>query len=324
MSVTTTPRSTRPGHPPATGDLRVQPAGRGARMLREKWMYLFIVPGVLYFTVFQYVPMVGNLVAFKDYSPFIGFNGSPWVGLHNFTELFGDAEFLTALKNTVLISLLQVLFAFPAPILLALLLNSLISDRVKRFVQSVVYLPHFFGWVIVISIWQAVVGGVGPMADLLHALGFGQQNLMADPDTFLGLVTAQVIWKEIGWSTIIFFAAISAIPMERYEAAAVDGANGFRRIWHVTRPGISSVIVLLLILRLGTVLSVGFEQLLLQQNAVGANASEVIDTFGYFRGVVGGDWGVATAAGLFKGVIGTILVVAANRIAKRSGNGGLF
>jgi putative aldouronate transport system permease protein len=287
-------------------------------------MYLFIVPGVAYFLIFQYVPLLGNLVAFKDYSPFLGFAESPWVGVRNFVDLFGDTEFLTALKNTLLISLLQVVFAFPAPIALALLLNSLISEKTRRFVQSVVYLPHFFGWVIIISIWQAVFGGVGPFASLLQHLGMGQTNLMANPDTFLGLVTAQVVWKEIGWGTIIFFAAISAIPIERYEAAAVDGAGAWRRTWHVTLPGISSVIILLLILRLGTVLSVGFEQLLLQQDAVGADAAEVLDTFGYLRGVIGGQWGLAAAAGLFKGVIGTILVISANRIAKRLGNGGLF
>jgi putative aldouronate transport system permease protein len=320
MAILTRPRTT----PPPVDRRAARPAGRGARMRRDKWMYLFLLPGVLYFVVFQYVPLLGNVVAFTDYSPFLGFRASPWVGISNFTGLFSDVEFTNALKNTVLISLLQVVVAFPAPIMLALLLDSLLSQRVKRFVQSVVYLPHFFGWVIVISIWQAVFGGVGPVADLLHLFGFGQQNLMANPDTFLGLVTAQVVWKEIGWGTIVFFAAISAIPMERYEAAAVDGAGGWQRTWHITLPGISGIIVLLLILRLGTVLNVGFEQLLLQQNAVGANAAQVIDTYGYFRGVIGGEWGLATAAGLFKGVIGTILVIGANKIAKRTGNGGLF
>jgi len=314
----------KPRIAPPADHRSTRPAGRGTRLRRERWMYIFIVPGVLYFAVFHYIPLVGNLVAFKDYSPFLGFSASPWTGIRNFTDLFSDVEFLSALKNTVLISLLQVVVAFPAPILLALLLDSLLSQRLKRLVQSVVYLPHFFGWVIVISIWQAVFGGVGPVADLLHLLGFGQQNLMANPDTFLGLVTAQVVWKEIGWGTIVFFAAISAIPLERYEAAAVDGVNGWQRTWHVTLPGISSVIVLLLILRLGTVLSVGFEQLLLQQNAVGAEAAQVLDTYGYFRGVIGGEWGLATAAGLFKGAIGTMLVIGANHIAKRSGNGGLF
>lgn len=315
---------TRPRTTPSPVGRPARPAGRGVRMLREKWMYFFLLPGVLYFVLFQYVPLLGNVVAFTDYSPFLGFAASPWVGFQNFIDLFSDAEFVTSLKNTVLISLFQVVFAFPAPIMLALLLDSLLSQRTKRLVQSIVYLPHFFGWVIVISIWQAVFGGVGPMADLLHLLGFGQQNLMANPDTFLGMVTAQVIWKEIGWGTIIFFAAISAIPLDRYEAAAVDGATAWQRMWHITLPGISSVIVLLLILRLGTVLNVGFEQLLLQQQAVGTDAAQVIDTYGYFRGVIGGEWGMATAAGLFKGVIGTILVIGANRIAKRTGNGGLF
>jgi putative aldouronate transport system permease protein len=287
-------------------------------------MYVFVLPGLLYFLIFVYVPLLGNVVAFKDYSPFLGIRASNWVGLQNFQALFANPQTLTALRNTLVLTFLQLVFAFPAPILLSLLLNSLVSDKVKRMVQSVVYLPHFFGWVIVVSIWMAVFGGVGPLSQLFQHLGLGQVNVMTDPATFKILVTSQVIWKEIGWSTIVFFAAISTIPMELYESAAADGAGPWRRMWHITLPGISSVITLLFILRLGNVLTVGFEQLLLQRNAVGANAAEVLDTYVYFQGILGGQWGLAAAAGLFKGVVGTVLVIGANITAKRMGQGGLF
>ena len=294
------------------------------RMKRERWTYAFILPGLLFFLLFAYVPLLGNVVAFQDYSPYWGVGGSEWVGFQNFTAMFSDPQFLGALQNTLIISFLQIAFAFPAPILLALLLNSLISERVKRVVQSIVYLPHFISWVIVISIWQQVFGGAGPAAELFSAIGIDNVNIMSDPDTFKALVVSQVIWKDIGWGTIIFFAAISGIPTELYEAAAVDGAGAARRTWHITLPGLVPVITLLLILTIGNVLTVGFEQLLLQQPAVGANAAEVLDTFVYYRGIAGGDWGLSTAAGLFKGVIGTILVIAANKFAKRLGTGGLF
>jgi putative aldouronate transport system permease protein len=294
------------------------------RMMRERWMYAFIVPGFLFFVVFAYLPLFGNVVAFQNYSPFLGFRGSPWVGFANFTALFSDPDFLTALRNTVVISLLQIVFAFPAPIALALLLNSLISERLKRLVQSIVYLPHFISWVIVVSIWQEVLGGAGGMATLLSKLGIHSVNIMSNPDTFKILVTSQVVWKETGWGTIIFFAAISAVAAELYESAACDGAGSFRQMWHVTLPAIVPVTMLLLILRLGSVFSVGFEQLILQQNAVGPHAAQVIDTFAYYRGVLGGDWGLSAAAGLFKGVIGTLLVIGANKLAKRSGAEGLF
>lgn len=287
-------------------------------------MYLFIVPGVLYFLLFAYVPLAGNIVAFQDYSPYLGFSGSPWVGFANFTSMFDDPEVITAIKNTLIISALQIVFAFPAPIGLALLLNTLLSTRVKRLVQSIVYLPHFIGWVVVVSIWYAVLGGDGPINNLFSSIGLGTHNIMTNPATFKALITAQVIWKEVGWGTIIFFAALSAIPPERYESAAIDGANAWRRTWHITLPGMLSIIVLLIILRLGSVLTVGFEQILLQQPAVGTNSAEVLDTFVYYRGVLGGNWGLSAAAGLLKGVIGTILVIAANKLAKRNGEGGLF
>jgi putative aldouronate transport system permease protein len=287
-------------------------------------MYLFLLPGFVFFVLFKYVPLLGSVIAFQDYSPFLGLANSSWVGLENFAALITDSEVAIAVRNTLFLSLLQLIFAFPAPIALALLLNSLISERIKRVVQAVVYLPHFIGWVIVVSIWQQILGGAGMLTDVVQSFGGPAMNLMSDPRLFPALVTAQVIWKEVGWGTIIFFAAITMIPSEQYESAAMDGAGPWRRMWHVTLPGITQVIVLLLILRLGTVLTVGFEQILLQQPAVGADAAQVLDTFVYFRGIVGGDWGIATAAGLIKGIIGTALVIAANRLAKRLGGQGAF
>ncbi|MBB5791115.1 ABC transporter permease [Jiangella mangrovi] len=328
MALTATRRTDRDAPPGRGSGRRGEPARPRAslrrRLWRERWMYLFIAPGLLFFVVLKYVPLLGNVIAFQDYSPFLGFGGSPWVGLANFAAMFTDPELGTALKNTLVLSLLQIVVAFPAPIALALLLNSLISTRVKRIIQSVVYLPHFIGWVIVVSIWQEVLGGGGVVSEVLQRFGAGPIDLMSNPDTFPMLVTSQVIWKEIGWGTIIFFAAITMISTQLYESAAVDGAGPWRRMWHVTLPGMSTVIVLLLILRLGTVLTVGFEQLLLQQTMVGSDAALVLDTFTYYRGVVAGDWGLATAAGLVKGVVGTLLVVAANRFAKRMGGEGIL
>jgi putative aldouronate transport system permease protein len=190
--------------------------------------------------------------------------------------------------------------------------------------QSIVYLPHFISWVIVISIWQQILGGTGIVADLFAKVGFDHVNIMSNPETFQLLVTSQVIWKDSGWGTIIFFAALTTIPTELYESAAVDGAGAWRRIVHVTLPGLLPVILLLLILRLGDVLTVGFEQIYLQYNTVGAEAAEVLDTFVYFRGVVGSDWGFSTAVGLVKGVVGTLLVLGANSLSKRFGAEGLF
>ncbi|MFG3341585.1 ABC transporter permease [Glycomyces sp. NPDC048151] len=294
------------------------------RIWRERWSYTFIVPGALFFLVFAYVPMLGNVIAFQDYSPFRGIEGSPWVGMANFNAIWTDPEILQALRNTLIIAVLQLVFAFPAPIALALLLNSLISDRVKRFVQTVVYLPHFLSWVIVISVWQQVLGGGGLVAGILDGMGMPGFDAMTNADTFKILVVLQGMWKDVGWGTIIFFAAIAGIPSDRYEAAAIDGATHWQRTWHITLPALVPVATLLLILNIGSILTVGFEQLLLQQPMVGAAAAQVLDTFVYFRGVLGGQWGVATAAGLLKGVIGTILVLSANRLAKRMGGEGIF
>ncbi len=286
-------------------------------------MYLFILPGFVYFVVFRYLPLLSNIIAFKDYSPFVGFS-SPWVGLANFRKLFTDPDVSVAVRNTVEISVLQLLFFFPAPIILALLLNSMISEPAKRLMQSILYLPHFISWVIIIALWQQIFGGAGFINQALRNGGHNTINIMTNPGFFKPLVVLELIWKETGWGTIIILAALTRIDVTLYEAAAMDGANGWRRLWHVTLPGIRGVIVLLLILRLSTVLSTGFEQIFLQRNAVGAQAAEVLDTFIYFRGIQGGDWGFAAAVGLVKGLVAAILVFAANRIAKALGDEGAF
>jgi putative aldouronate transport system permease protein len=204
------------------------------------------------------------------------------------------------------------------------LLHGVISTRVRRAVQSVVYLPHFISWVIVVSLWQQVLGGSGIFVHTLRDLGLPALNVMTEPSFFKPLVVLQLIWKESGYATIIFLAALLNIDSALYEAAVVDGAGRWQRLWHITLPGILGVVILLLILRLGLALSVGFEQILLQRNAVGPAAGEVLDTYVYFKGIVGGQWGVTAAANLIKGIIGTILVVSANKFAHRLGQEGLY
>lgn len=287
-------------------------------------LLLLCVPGVLYFALFFYLPLAGNIVAFQDYQPFLGFKGSPFVGLQNFTALLDQPAFWTALANTLEITVLQLVLYFPAPIALALLLNSLVGEKIRRLVQTVVYLPHFLSWVVVVAMFQQVLGGTGTVTSLLQDHGLAVGNIMSNPDTFKVLVTSEMIWKDCGYGAIIFLAAMASIDTTQYESAAMDGAGGWRRMWHVTLPGIRPVIIMMLILRLGDILSVGFEQMLLQRDAVGPDAAEVLDTYVYYHGVIDGDWGMSTAAGLMKGVIGLALIVAANKLAHRFGEQGIY
>lgn len=302
------------------------------QIMREKLMYLFILPGVIYFLTFIYLPLLGNIIAFQDWSPFraavsgpiSGFLSGPWVGLENFKAMFSDPQFKTAFINTVQIEALQLIFAFPAPLLLALLLNSMVSDKLKRTMQTIVYLPHFLSWVIIISVWRQFFGGAGLLNEMLLSFGFDRINIMTNPDIFKPLVVAQGIWKEVGWGTIIFLAALTKVDLALYEAAVMDGAGGWRRMRDVTLPGIRPVVVLLLILTIGNMFSVGFEPYFLQRSAVGPEASEVLDTFSYFRGIQAADYSFATAVGMVKSVVGFILIIGANWLAKKFGDEGII
>ncbi|MEU6657983.1 ABC transporter permease subunit [Streptomyces sp. NPDC046821] len=296
----------------------------GQRLKRDRVMLLLTLPGLLYFVVFHYLPLLGYVVAFQDYQPYLGYLHSAWVGVSNFTSAFTDAAFWSATGNTLKIALVQLVFFFPVPIALALLLNSIVSDRVRRFVQSVVYLPHFIGWVIIVSIFQQILGGAGVLPDLLAGLGLPRYDMTTDPAAFPWLLTLQVAWKDAGWGTIIMLAALLNIDRGLYEASAIDGAGRLRRLWHVTLPGLSPVIILLLILNLGQILSVGFEQILLQRDAVGPASGEVLDTYVYFHGIKDNDWGTSAAVGLVKAIIGTGLVLGANKFAHRLGHEGVY
>jgi putative aldouronate transport system permease protein len=315
----------RPGGPLGAAVARRRPLTWWQRLLRDRVLVLVALPGIILLLVFHYLPWLGNVIAFQDYQPYVSILDSPWVGLRNFEVVTnGDPAFLNALTNTLIITLLQVLIVFPAPIALALLLDSLLSDRLRQIVQSVLYLPHFLSWVIVVAIFQQMLGGAGLLDNLLRQHDLATVSIIGNPRAFFALVTSQVLWKDAGWATILFLAALSRIDTTLYEASAVDGAGSWRQLWHVTLPGLRSLIVLLLILRLGDALSVGFEQIILQQNAVGRDASEVLDTYVYNNGILASDWGVSAAVGLVKSLVGLLLVLGANRLAHRFGEQGVY
>ncbi|MFK8907179.1 ABC transporter permease [Streptomyces sp. YS-3] len=297
---------------------------RRVRLRRDRTLLLMTLPAIVLLLVFNYLPLFGVVTAFQDYDPLVGVWHSEWVGFDQFQQLFGDPLFWGAMKNTLYLSLVQLILFFPVPIALALLLNSVLSERLRNFVQSVLYLPHFFSWVLAITIFQQMLGGAGILNQFLRQHDFSPWNIMTNPDTFALLITSQAIWKEAGWGIIVFLAALSAINSELYEAAAADGAGRLRRMWHITLPGLRGVIVLMLVLRLGNALSVGFEQFLIQRDAVGHDAADVLDTFSFYYGITTGNYSYGAAAGLFKGVISLLLIWGANRLAHAFGEDGLY
>ncbi|GIP40860.1 putative multiple-sugar transport system permease YteP [Paenibacillus sp. J31TS4] len=321
MSMASTPRENLPA-PRAAARRR----GRLARNLwKSRYMYAFVLPGLLYFLLYRYVPLLGSILAFKEYSPFQGILDSPWVGLANFRRIFENAEVVQVLVNTLVLSFLQILFAFPVPIVLAVMLNEVRSDAFKKLIQSIVYLPHFLSWVVVIGIVTVFLRSEGLVNLLLERLfGISSIPFLQLPALFKPLLVLEVIWKESGWGTIVFLAALAGVHPELYEAAVVDGAGRLRRIWHITLPAIRSTVVILLILRLGTVLDNGFEQVFLMLNPYVMNVGNVLDTYVYYKGILQSDFSFATAVGLFKSLVGLVLVVAANRLAKRFGEEGIY
>jgi putative aldouronate transport system permease protein len=281
---------------------------------------------VAYFLIFKYWPMYGLHIAFKDYVPFLGYADSPWVGLKHFESFFGGPDFGRLMANTLILALLTVVFVFPAPIVVALLLNELRVRIVRRSVQSLIYIPHFLSWTIVASLTYLLFSAeFGVLANFVHDIVGGQKaDYVAQADWFRPIIVLQLLWKQTGWGTIIYLAALASVDQQLYEAARVDGAGRWRQLWHITLPAIRPAIVVMAILTSGNLLDTGFEQIWLMTTSLNRSTADVFDTFVYYVGITQGAFSYSTAVGLFKGLVGVFLIVGANWLAKRLGERGLY
>jgi putative aldouronate transport system permease protein len=289
------------------------------RDVRKDWdLYLMLIPGLVFLAIFKYTPMYGIIIAFKDFNIFDGMRASPWVGLDNFERLIDSPEFARVFRNTLIISIYKIVFLFPIPIILAILLNELKNMIFKRSVQTIIYLPHFLSWVIVSGLFIDLLSTNGGLVNKL-IVHFGGEPIAFFMDTrvFRSLLVTSAGWKESGWNTIIYLAAITAIDPQLYEAAKIDGAGRFRQIWHITLPGMTPVIALMLILRLGNILEAGTEQILVMYNAIVYSVADVIGTFVYRIGLGQQDYSFTTAVGLFDSVVGFILIITGNYLSRK-------
>ncbi|AFC29090.1 YteP3 [Paenibacillus mucilaginosus 3016] len=294
-------------------------------ILRDRWLYLMLLPGIAYFIVFKYVPMYGVTMAFQDYKPHLGMLNSPWVGMKHFERFFAEPQFWMLFRNTVLLAVYNLVFFFPMPIILALMLNEVRSGGYKRFVQTLIYIPHFVSWVVVVGIFYLLLTTEnGVLNEIIFRLTGEKIAFLLDPDWFRTMIISQSIWKEVGWGTIIFLAALAGVDLQLYEAARMDGAGRWRQLWHITLPAIRSTIIILLILRLGNFLDSGFEHIFLMLTPTNRDVGDVFDTYVYVKGMTQAQYSYSAAVGLFKSVVGLGLVLGSNWLAKRFGQEGVY
>lgn len=277
-----------------------------------------ILPGLVYFLIFKYIPLGGSIIAFQDYNVFKGITGSEFVGFKHFKNLFTYPEFMQIFNNTLLISAYKLVLGFPSPIILALLLNEVRKKLFKSTIQSLLYLPHFLSWVIVGGLVINILSpSSGIVNEIIRSLGGKEIFFMQEPGFFRSIVVGSGIWKDVGWNTIIYMAALAGINPQLYEAAEIDGAGKLRQVWSITLPTLLPTIMILLLLQIGNILDLGFEQIYMLLNPLVRETGEVLDTYIYRVGLVGGQFSYTTAIGLFKSVIGLILVVGANKLSKK-------
>lgn len=320
------PQSARPS---ATAPKEAPPsAGRKwlKKLFQQRHLQIMALLGVAWMIVFNYVPMYGIIIAFKEFNIVKSIASAPWVGLEHFKAFFEDDNFVNVMRNTLGISLIKLVIGFPLPILFALFLNEIRSVRFKKAVQTISYLPHFLSWVILGGILTTWLADVGIINDILMALHLIQEPIsyLAEPKYFWGIIIASDIWKELGWSAIIYLAAISSVSPDMYEAATIDGAGRFQKMWYITLPSIKATISILFILAVSGVLNSNFDQILVLRNTLNESASNVIDIYVYQTGMLSGRYSYSTAIGLFKSVIALILLLLANRVTKKLNNTSLF
>ena len=297
----------------------------GDAMWQHRSLYLMLLPGLIYFIVFRYGPLWYTQIAFKDFSPILGVEGSPWVGFKYILEFFNSYYFSQLMTNTLIISLAKLIFGLPLAIILAIALSETRLRFLRSSVQTITYLPHFLSWIVMAGVLLALFS---PSEGLVNkGIGLVAQNPIAfltDPNYFVAILVGSDVWKETGWSAILYLAALMAIDPALYEAAAMDGATRWQRIWHISLPGMLNVIVLVTLLRLGGILDAGFTQVFVLYSLPVYSVSDIIDTWVFRQGIQNFQLSVAAAVGLFKGVIGLVLVVVANRIARKVAGTGLY
>ena len=294
------------------------------RMWKARWLYLFILPTLIYFFVFSYLPYYGLTIAFRDFRIFAGLSASPWVGLKYFREFFNSPDFTRLLRNTLLISVLRIIFGFPVPIIFALLLNEVRHTWYKRTIQTVTYFPHFLSWVVYAGIMLVFIAPTGVVNELAKLMGHETIPILTRGEYFLPMLLLTGIMKGFGFGAIIYLAALAGIDPQLYEAAVVDGANKWQQIWSITLPGIRPTVVLMLILALGGLMDAGFDQIFQFYNASVQETADIIDTFVYRIGLQSSQFSLGTAVGLFKSIIGMILIYTANSVVRRTGEASIW
>lgn len=287
-------------------------------------LYVMIIPVILFYAIFCYWPMYGALIAFQNYKPFLGMSGSEWVGFGNFQQFLSSPYFFEKMKNTLTISVSTLLFSFPTPIILALLINEVRNKKFAKTVQTITYMPHFISIVIVCSMVRMFVGEGGLINQMLQVFGYDGMDMLSKPHMFVPIYVISGIWQEIGWNSIIYLAALSSVDQELYEAAEIDGAGKLAQTWHVTIPGILPTIIILFIMKMGSMLSVGYEKILLLYNPGIYESADVISTYTYRIGLVDNNFGLSTAVGLFNSVINIILIVITNKVSDKLSGTSLF